>query len=298
LTLLLTQGPPRSLTIINFGIGTELVVDINTDSTTNYTSGSSNDKSNNNMLELKYIDQTLNSKIRIQTDQNVNGTIQMVGSNMQAAIVSKNTSTGTTTNKDDSQISNDGEKRSDDSNDDISIILNGFQQVVSVMGNYKEIVLGGYSIALYTTEGCSEADKVTRPGVYVACFEIDTTNMTAEHYPDESIEVAKIKEGVYTINQESGGSLYTFRDSISLINFTNTTTVGGANNRKSNNPTPGGIKPLFPIVILPTCLVATTMSEFVCSPFHSGSGLTTIINYSDNIWSYIAIAIGIMIINI
>jgi hypothetical protein len=307
---LLTHGPPRSLTIFNFGIGTELVIDIYTSISTSTTtnnntskttsgSGSDSDSSSNtstnnssiNMLELLYIDQTLNSEVRIQTDQNVYGTILMVGSNMQAAIVST---------EDSSQMISDGEKRDDGNGngdgDDISITLNGFQQVVTVMGKYEEIILGGNSIALYTTEGCSEADRVTRPGVFTACFEIDPTN-TSSYYSDElEVEVPAITVVDLAIIQESDGSLFAFQDSLTYVNFANVNVTGAKTNRRNNNPTPGGLKPLSPMVVLPMCLVATNISEFNCNPLSSGSTVsTTSITFSskNNIWSYIAISIVI-----
>jgi hypothetical protein len=311
LPLLLTHGPPRSLTVLNFGIGTELVIDINTSTSTNTTtnnntnntsttsgSGSNSDSSSNkstnnssiNMLELLYIDQTLNSEVRIQTDDNVNGTILMVGSNMQAAIVLT----------EDSQLSNDDEKRDDgngnEDGDDISIILNGFQQVVTVMGKYEEIVLGGNSIALYTTEGCSAADRVTRPGVFTACFEIDTTNISSYYSDELKVEISTITVDDLATITESDGSLYIFQDSVTYINFTNVNVTSANTNRRINNPTPGGLKPLSPVVVLPTCLVATTIIEFNCNPLSSGSSVsTTSITYSNKnkMWSYIATSIVI-----
>ena len=312
LPLLLTHGPPRSLTIFNLGIGTELVIDINTstststatnNNTSNTTSvsgsdldSSSNTPSNNSsisMLELLYIDQTLNSEVRIQTDQNVNGTILMVGSNMQAAIVST---------EDSSQVISDGEKRVDGNGngdgDDISIILNGFQQVVTVMGKYEEIVLDGNSIALYTTEGCSKADRVTRPGEFTACFEIDPTN-ASNYYSDElKVDVSMITVDNFAVIKEPDGSLYEypFQDSVTYLNFTNFNVTGAEMYRRNNNPTPGGLKPLPPLVVLPTCSVATNISKFNCKPLSSGSTVsTTSITFSgkNNIWSYIATSIVI-----
>ena len=89
---LLTNGPPKVLTVYNTGIGTSLAININTEdipTTKNNNNGntvgnnsaySNNNKNNsnnndnpNNMLELRYVDQSLNSIIRIQTDANVNG---------------------------------------------------------------------------------------------------------------------------------------------------------------------------------------------------------------------------------
>ncbi|OEU15742.1 hypothetical protein FRACYDRAFT_261822 [Fragilariopsis cylindrus CCMP1102] len=291
-------------------VDSELVIDINTststatnNNTSNTTSGSgsdsdssSNTPSNNSsisMLELLYIDQTLNSEVRIQTDQNVNGTILMVGSNMQAAIVST---------EDSSQVISDGEKRVDGNGngdgDDISIILNGFQQVVTVMGKYEEIVLDGNSIALYTTEGCSKADRVARPGEFTACFEIDPTN-ASNYYSDElKVDVSMMTVDNFAVIKEPDGSLYEypFQDSVTYLNFTNFNVTGTEMYRRNNNPTPGGLKPLPPLVVLPTCSVATNISKFNCKPLSSGSTVsTTSITFSgkNNIWSYIATSIVI-----
>ena len=78
--LLLTKGPPSRLTIVNKGIGTQKTLVINTTTT-------SDDPKLDSHTELKFIDESLNGEVRIKTDHNVSGTIQIDGNNVRAAIV-------------------------------------------------------------------------------------------------------------------------------------------------------------------------------------------------------------------
>ena len=238
----------------------------------------------------------------------------MGGANMQAAIVSTTRSTtidGNTTNMTTSSTADNTSNAtfpptpSDASNDmetdtntknGISIILRGFQQVVTVMGKYKDMLLTGTSIAIYTTEGCDTTDAaIIKTGLQIGCFEIDN-NITAEIVAKEQekmrnqssqsavMDISQFQEeasmsdfeqdvvnhGVQAVDDAENFVNMLFIENYSLMNFTNFTSV----NKLSSNPTPGGLYPLFPVVFQPTCLVSTVIAEYDCNPYSSSASVT------------------------
>eukprot|EP00537_Pseudo-nitzschia_pungens_P005653 CAMPEP_0172373134 /NCGR_PEP_ID=MMETSP1060-20121228/50349_1 /TAXON_ID=37318 /ORGANISM="Pseudo-nitzschia pungens, Strain cf. cingulata" /LENGTH=448 /DNA_ID=CAMNT_0013099365 /DNA_START=86 /DNA_END=1433 /DNA_ORIENTATION=+ len=106
--LLSTKGSPSRLVVLNNGIGTEVTLVLNT-------------TSRNSEVELhttlKFVDESLNGEVRIKTDKNVIGTIQLDGSNVRAAIVQPTPEIPKST-------------RDKDNGGGIQVSVNGFQSLL------------------------------------------------------------------------------------------------------------------------------------------------------------------------
>ncbi len=143
---LLTEGPPKKVTVWNDGIGTRVIVSI-----VNGTNSTNHDMS----TDLQFLDRSLNGVVETITDSNVKGLIQLNGSVTRASM----------------------HQVDDEAIADTTIEAIGFRQVLSVSGQYNNITIDdrsidGTSIDLFTTGDCSSGH--IHYGKEVECTTVDS----------------------------------------------------------------------------------------------------------------------------
>eukprot|EP00536_Pseudo-nitzschia_multiseries_P000589 jgi/Psemu1/300203/fgenesh1_kg.7_\ len=144
----------------------------------------------------------------------------------------------------------------EDGADGIQLKVNGFQQVVTVSGNYNDIVVEGTSIALYTTRGCSEKDGVTISTKEAVCVPLKA-DVHRSLLINKTLVSGEI--GETPMFQDLGDSLELGLDAIGLGNISVYAKVGR-------------LKPLPLFVFLPgSCMVTTKTFEYNCNPLSSGT---------------------------
>jgi len=269
--------PPSRVTIWNSGVGikTEVTVDQST--------------------KFSYYDQSLNSEFQIHqvaNDRNETSTTSTNNTTTINAATSRIVTLGSNTR---GLILKESNDNADDSSS-MSIHLDGFQQVVTIVGvvednggnvSADEIIVDGLSIRVYTTADC---DTIQTNLTHVAhsdlnqdisdVFGEDGETLVAQQVQLErktAREIERHPNFCYNFSMEQyDGQVFPKRTDTSVnasVFFANLkeNTISGNNSSVNGTSSSYDPKPLPPSVRPTACLSSTSVENFVC---FSGATLT------------------------
>lgn len=187
----------------------------------------------------------------------------MMGRNTRAAFVHQEV-VATSGGEEDSPFIKDNSEilsniKENENKNSMVISMDGFQQVLTVKGEYDRIVLEGESIAIFTTEECSSLNSLETMAVQAYCIEI-ANNSTGSSNNDTTASPSS-QEAVYNLN-------FGTETKVNAKNIEAYITTATA---------PWGLQPLkIDGMDLRTCKEPTKHKLYNCNPLSSGGATVAV----------------------